>query len=90
MIHAEDPFVRGILIDELRRLGRRDHLKASAESSPEWAESVQIYTYGLIANQLGCPLYPVHNPAAQGVDTIASLKAQGLPIVGKNDRLFSL
>jgi len=76
MIHAEDPFVRGILMDELRRLGRRDYLTAWAESSPEWAESVQIYTYGLIANQLGCPLYPVHISAAQSVDTIASLKAQ--------------
>ena len=88
MIHAEDPFVRGILIDELRRLGRRDHLTAWAESSPEWAESVQIYTYGLIANQLGCPLYPVHISAAQSVDTIASLKAQGLPIVGETLAYF--
>lgn len=88
MIHAEDPFVRGILIDELRRLGRPDHLTAWAESSPEWAESVQIYTYGLIANQLGCPLYPVHISAAQSVDTIASLKAQGLPIVGETIAYF--
>lgn len=88
MIHAEDPYVRGILIDELRRSGRRDYLTAWAESSPEWAESVQIYTYGAIANQLGCPLYPVHISAAQSVETIALLKAQGFPIVGETIAYF--
>jgi dihydropyrimidinase/dihydroorotase len=88
MIHAEDPYVRGILVDELRRSGRRDYLTAWAETSPEWAESVQIYTYGAIANQLGCPLYPVHISAAQSVDTIAALKAQGLPIVGETIAYF--
>src|SRR3984893_9658490 len=88
MIHAEDPYVRGILIDELRRSGRRDYLTAWAETSPEWAESVQIYTYGAIANQLGCPLYPVHISAAQSVETIAALKAQGFPIVGETIAYF--
>jgi dihydroorotase-like cyclic amidohydrolase len=88
MIHAEDPYVRGILVDELRRSGRRDYLTAWAETSPEWAESVQIYTYGAIANQLGCPLYPVHISAAQSVETIAALKTQGLPIVGETIAYF--
>ena len=88
MIHAEDPYVRGILVDELRRSGRRDYLTAWAETSPEWAESVQIYTYGAIANQLGCPLYPVHISAAQSVETIAALKAQGFPIVGETIAYF--
>ena len=87
MIHAEDPFVRGILIDELRRMGRSDHLTASAESRPEWAESVQIYTYGHIANQLGCLLYPVHISAAQSVDTIARSKPRACHC-GRNDHLF--
>ena len=80
--------MRGILIDELRRSGRRDYLTAWAETSPEWAESVQIYTYGAIANQLGCPLYPVHISAAQSVETIAALKAQGFPIVGETIAYF--
>ncbi len=88
MIHAEDPYIRGILVDELRRSGRRDYLTAWAETSPEWAESLQIYTYGLIANQLGCPLYPVHISAAQSVDTIATLKSQGFPIVGETVAYF--
>jgi len=88
MIHTEDPYVRGVLVDELRRSGRRDYLTAWAETSPEWAESVQIYTYGHIANQLGCPLYPVHVSAAQSIDTIATLKAQGFPIVAETLAYF--
>jgi dihydroorotase-like cyclic amidohydrolase len=49
---------------------------------------VQIYTHGHIANQLGCPLYPVYISSAQSVDTIATLKAQGFPIVGETLAYF--
>lgn len=82
-IHAEDPYVRGILVDRLRQEGRADQLVAWAESSPEWAESVQIYTYGLVANQLRVPLYPVHISSAYTVDTLKHLKQQGMNVLGE-------
>src|SRR2546423_7342247 len=87
-IHAEDPYVRGILIDRLRRSGRADKLVAWAESSPEWAESVQIYTYGQVANELGVPLYPVHISAAHTVETVKRLKADGMNVVGETIACF--
>ena len=87
-IHAEDPYVRGILIDRLRQTGRADQLTAWAESSPAWAESVQVYTYGLIANQLRVPLYPVHISAAHTVETVKQLRSQGLNVVGETVACF--
>ena len=87
-IHAEDPHVRGILIDRLREMGRADQLTAWAESSPEWAESVQVYTYGMIANQLRVPIYPVHISAAHTVETVKQLHSQGLNIVGETVACF--
>ena len=88
MIHAEDPYVRGILIDELRRSGRADKLTAWAETSPDWAESLQIYTYGLIAREIGCSIYPVHLSAAESIDTVHELQAQGFPIVAETVSYF--
>lgn len=87
-IHAEDPYVRGILVDRLRRMGRADLLTAWAESSPEWAESLQVYTYGLIASQFHVPLYPVHISAAHTVDTLKQLHGQGFHIVGETVACF--
>lgn len=83
MIHAEDPYVRGILVDRLRSSGRTDELTAWAESSPLWAESVQIYTYGMIAHDLHERLYPVHLSAAEAVETVAELRRQGHDIVAE-------
>ena len=87
-IHAEDPYVRGILVDRLRESGRSDRLVAWAESSPEWAESLQIYTYGLIANDLGVPMYPVHVSAAHTVETLKRLKADGMNLIGETVACF--
>jgi dihydroorotase-like cyclic amidohydrolase len=87
-IHAEDPYVRGVLVDRIRQMGRSDYLVAWAETSPEWAESLQVYTYGLIANQFGVPLYPVHISAAHTVETVKNLQAQGFPIVGETVSCF--
>jgi len=89
-IHAEDPYVRGILVDRLRSLGRGDKLVAWAESSPEWSESLQVYTYGLIADSLSVPLYPVHVSSAHTVDTIRRLKAGGMNIIGETVVAFLL
>lgn len=89
-IHAEDPYVRGILVDRLRRMGRGDKLIAWAESSPEWSESLQVYSYGLIAHSLGVPLYPVHVSSAHTVNTIRRLKADGMNIIGETVVAFLL
>ena len=89
-IHAEDPYVRGILVDRLRQIsGRTDHpLVAWADASPEWAESMQIYTYGLVAQQVGVPLYPVHVSAAHTVETLNRMRAGGANIIGETIALF--
>lgn len=87
-IHAEDPYVRGILVDQIRQMGRSDYLVAWAETSPEWAESLQVYTYGLVASQFGVSLYPVHISAAHTVETMKSLHAQGFSIIGETVSAF--
>ena len=83
-IHAEDPYVRGILVDRVRQeTGSAESLVAWAESSPEFAESLQIYTFGLISNGLGVPIYPVHISAAQSVDTIHGMRKSGIDITAE-------
>lgn len=88
MIHAEEPYLRGLLVDEMRRQGRTDLLTAWAETTPEWAESVQVFTYGHIASQFRLPLYPVHISSAHTVKTIRYLRQQGIPIVAETVALF--
>jgi dihydropyrimidinase/dihydroorotase len=87
-IHAEEPYLRGLLVDEMRRVRRNDLLTAWAETTPEWAESVQVFTYGHIANQFHLPLYPVHISSAHTVKTIRYLRQQGIPIVAETLSLF--
>jgi dihydropyrimidinase len=88
-IHAEDPYVRGVVIDRLRKESpRADILTAFAETSPEWAESVQVFTYGLVAQKAGVPLYPVHISAAKTLDTVQYLRSSGVNIVGETLALF--
>lgn len=83
MIHAEEPYVRGILADRLRAAGRDDTLVAWAEASPGWAEGVQIYTYAMIAGEVGVPIYPVHVSSAQTVDVVASLQRAGFDVIAE-------
>ncbi|PCH78967.1 MAG: dihydroorotase, partial [Planctomycetota bacterium] len=77
-----------ILVDKLRDMGRDDELVAWAESSPEWAESLQIYTYGLLASDHKVAMYPVHISSGHSVDTILELRKRGLNIVGETLPLF--
>jgi dihydroorotase-like cyclic amidohydrolase len=83
MIHAEDPYVRGLLVDRLRQTPRADVLTAWAESSPQWAESVQLYLYGQVARDVGVKMYPVHLSAAEAVDTVATMRREGHDIVAE-------
>jgi dihydropyrimidinase len=87
-IHAEEPTVRGLLIDRLRADPSASMLTKWAETSPDWAESAQIYTYGQVAAQVGVPIYPVHISAAQSLETIRWMRAQGKNIMAETLALF--
>lgn len=87
-IHAEDPYVRGILVDRARAVGAEDSLIAWAETTPEWAESLQVYTYGLVASEHNIPMYPVHISSGHTVDTVKEMRQKGLDIVGETLTLF--
>ena len=87
MIHAEEPTVRNLIKERLRSEGR-NNLVAWAEHSPEWAESVQVYQYGVISKQFNVPLYVVHISRAHTVDFIRDLQAQGYPIIGETVTSF--
>lgn len=83
-IHAEDPYVRGVLVDRIRRETHdAESLIKWAESSPEFAESLQIYTFGLVADSCNIPIYPVHISAAQTVDTVRAMRQQGIDITAE-------
>jgi dihydropyrimidinase len=88
-IHAEEPYVRQVLIERLRRDGAPGGmLTAWAGSSPEWAESAQVLTYACAAASAGVPLYVVHVSAAMTVDLIGWLQARGMPVIGETLSLF--
>jgi len=82
MIHAEEPTVRFMLADRLKAEGK-ESLVNWAEHSPEWAESVQVYQYGVIAKQFNLPLYIVHISRGHTISFIAGLQKQGYPIVAE-------
>jgi dihydropyrimidinase len=87
-IHAEDPYVRAILVDRLRSADRAGTLANWAASSPEWAESVQVYTFAQVAHEAGVPLYVVHVSSGMTVDTIEQLQRAGLSVIGETLSFF--
>ena len=88
-VHAEDPYVRGVLVDRLRQdSANADSLVAWAESSPDFAESLQIFSFGLVAHSNRIPIYPVHISAAMSVDTVRDMKAKGIKVEGETLALF--
>jgi dihydroorotase-like cyclic amidohydrolase len=90
-IHAEEPYVRAVLADRMGNdAARTDMLSAWADSSPEWAESAQVYTYAFVAASVGVPLYVVHVSSGLTVDLIEWLQGRGLTVVGETISLFLL
>lgn len=87
-IHAEEPTVRGLLIDRLRKEEAPGKLMSWAETTPEWAESAQIYVYGNIASQLGVSFYPVHISTDRTLDTIRWMRSQGIGMTVETLALF--
>ncbi|MCQ9165473.1 dihydroorotase family protein [Arthrobacter sp. STN4] len=87
-IHAEEPTVRGLLVDRMRRSDAPATLMSWADTTPEWAESAQVYTYGMIASQLSVPFYPVHISTARTLDTIRWMRSQGTKMTIETLTLF--
>ena len=87
-IHAEEPTVRGLLIDRLRERPEGGKLTAWADCSPAWAEAVQIFMYGQIANEVGVPLYPVHVSSKEALETIRWMRQRGFDITAETLALF--
>jgi dihydropyrimidinase len=87
-IHAEEPTVRELIIARRRQDPPGGELVAWADASPRWGESVQVYTYGQIAAEIGVPIYIVHVSLAHTLDTIRQLRADGAEIIGETLALF--
>ena len=88
-IHAEEPYVRGVLAARVReRNPTNGILSAWAESSPEWAESAQVYTFAFVADSLGLRLYVVHVSSGLTVELIQWLHSCGVSVAGETISLF--
>jgi dihydropyrimidinase len=87
-IHAEEPTARGLMVDRIRKMDPEGSLVSWAETSPDWAESLQVHGYGLIANAIGVTMYPVHVSSRFTVDTIRSMKKLGMNVMGETLTAF--
>jgi dihydroorotase-like cyclic amidohydrolase len=83
MVHAEEPYVRGLLTERAKALDGAPSLAAWAAATPDWAESAQVLTYAHVAAMHDLPLYVVHVSAAPTIDAIGYLKGRGLRIIGE-------
>lgn len=87
-IHAEDPWVREILLDRILKQRRQDHLVAWAEHSPSYAESLQIYNCAVIAHEFQIPLYVVHVSSKSSIELIKYLRSKKMKIIGETTPAF--
>ncbi|MEE8473472.1 MAG: amidohydrolase family protein, partial [Dehalococcoidia bacterium] len=82
MIHAEEPTIADFLEDRLKAEGK-DGLSAWTEARPSACETMHIFGAGLMAGELGAPLYVVHTSARESVDAIQYLQARGIQVYGE-------
>jgi dihydropyrimidinase len=82
MIHAEESAVIEVLKDRLKGEGRID-LRAWSESRPNITETMHVFTCGLMAMHLDCPLYVVHTSAKESVDAIEYFRGKGIRVYGE-------
>jgi dihydropyrimidinase len=87
-IHAEDPWVREILLERIRKEDRSDYLVAWAEHSPGYGENLQIYNFAVVAGQFRVPLYVVHVSAKESVGLIRYLRSQNIKIIAETTPAF--
>ncbi len=79
LVHCEEPEIGNTLSERFKAEGR-DDLIAWEEAHPAVIEGMHIFTAGLIAHQLGSPLYIVHVSSEEGVEAINYLRAKGVKI----------
>ncbi len=82
-IHCEEPEIIHTLRRRLMDQGRQD-IAAWTESRPGVCEAMQLYDAGMLARELGTPLYIVHISAKESVDILQYLKSQGSVIYGES------
>ena len=87
-IHAEDPWLREIFLERIKKQGRKDYLVAWAEHSPPYGENLQIYNSALIAHQFRVPLYIVHVSAKPSIELIQYLRSQKIKIIAETTPAF--
>lgn len=79
MIHAEESEV----IDHLRQklqAQARDDLVAWSDSRPGICEAMHVFTAGLMAQEIGVPLYFVHVSAKESIEAVHHLRQRGAPV----------
>jgi len=76
MVHAEEPEIIEFLRERLQKQGRRD-LAAWSESRPGICEAMHVLSAGLIARELGVPLYVVHTSAGESLEAARFLRQRG-------------
>lgn len=79
MIHAEEPTISDFLEVRLKEAGR-NKLSAWTEARPSACEAMHVFAAGLLAAELGAPLYVVHTSAKESVDIIQYLQARGVRV----------
>src|SRR3990172_7886481 len=80
-VHAEQADVFGVLGERLRAEGR-DDLAAWSQSRPDICEAMDIFSAGLIGQEVGAPVYIVHTSSRKGAEAIAHLKGSGVRMYG--------
>jgi dihydroorotase-like cyclic amidohydrolase len=80
MIHAEEPDIMEMLRERLRSQGRQD-LAAWSDSRPGICEAMHVFSAGLIAREVGAPLYVVHTSSKEGIEAARFFRSKG-------DRLY--
>ena len=81
-IHCEEPEIIHLLRQRLMAQGRQD-IAAWTESRPAFCEAMQLFDAGLLAKELGTPLYIVHMSAKESVDALQYLRTKGTKIYGE-------
>lgn len=87
-IHAEEPWVRELLLERIQAQGRQDYLVAWAEHTPSYGENLQIYDFAIIADQFKVPLYVVHLSCAESIALVKQLRQAGVRLIAETTPAF--
>lgn len=87
-IHAEEPFLRELMLERIRTENREDYLVAWAEHTPGIAENLQIYNYAMVADSLKVPVYIVHVSCKETIPLLRYLTGQNVRLIGETTPAF--